>query len=120
MSSLALPTIQPSQSHTPSPSAPAPSAPQPTASQRTRKRSTPPLEEDSDEEEEEDKRRGTGPSKKKASGVWGWEDMGDYKYMVEIRQMVSAGLRLILSYTKCLLFIRCLYLEKSRLHYQKL
>lgn len=46
--------------------------------------------------------------------------MGDYKYMVEIRQMVSAGLRLILSYTKCLLFIRCLCLEKSRLHYQKL
>lgn len=91
MPSLALPTIQPSQSHTPSPSAPAPSASQPVTSQRTRKRSTPPLEEDSDEEEEEDKRRGTGPSKKKASGVWGWEDMGDYKYMVEIRQMVSAG-----------------------------
>ncbi|KAL0243695.1 hypothetical protein I308_105665 [Cryptococcus tetragattii IND107] len=88
MPSLALPTIQPSQSHTPSPSAPAPSASQPVTSQRTRKRSTPPLEEDSDEEEEEDKRRGTGPSKKKASGVWGWEDMGDYKYMVEIRQMM--------------------------------
>ena len=46
--------------------------------------------------------------------------MGDYKYMVEIRQMVSAGPRLILPGRKCLLFTRCLCLEKSRLHYQRL
>nr|ODN88956.1 transcription initiation protein SPT3 [Cryptococcus depauperatus CBS 7841] len=86
MSSLALPAM-----HLPTPPAnpPASTAPTLLSSQptRTRKRSTPPLDEESDEEEEDDKRRG--PSKKnKASGVWGWEDMGDHKYMVEIRQMM--------------------------------
>ncbi|WVQ85170.1 hypothetical protein IAT38_007335 [Cryptococcus sp. DSM 104549] len=100
MSSLALPPMRPiptTSGGTPTPSPhPASSQQQPSnpalqqQQQRSRKRSSPLLEEESDEEEEEEKRRGGGNKKKGGNNQagLGWDDVGDYKYLMEIRQMM--------------------------------